>query len=516
MKTILKTRKEVTQLLLFMLIFSISQNVSAQIAAATPENNWGGTQPFAVNTGNYLTELLGWGVNLGVTVWDGSNPGLGWDLAGATGVISLTPGINDPDVAMSNDGEFTGVVYELNGSIYWEGYVFDPVTMSLSSSTFPVMISNVGNSNASNPNIDGDGNGCVVVWSEDIGGVEKIFTRHIEFSVPMFYPIVDISSFYAGSGTNSIEPDVSVYESSGTVVYSYTYVNDMGTYLDVIYQIEEASNIISGSAGAIYYSSIINLHVDETPRFPRIASHLDIGYPFEYASAITFAIPSANAVMTYSTMAGLQTLTNGTLPSDLGLCYNRFPVICWASFTKEYIVGWRYIGGCSPVSSAAADLLSTKLDASGFLLSNNLLDYQWINDFKIGSQRGLSLASRHAVNGEIFSGFYSHNSQQVLYKLTNSMTIPSFRGVATTVESVEVETKLHVYPNPVHNVLSVRSAELTSVTLYNLTGQIVRSFDSTDLEQPLLNIPVVDLSSGIYLLKAEGNGKVYTEKITVE
>jgi hypothetical protein len=74
-----------------------------------------------------------------------------------------------------------------------------------------------------------------------------------------------------------------------------------------------------------------------------------------------------------------------------------------------------------------------------------------------------------------------------------------------------------VYPNPVsNNVLHINISQLTPINLkceiYNTSGQLVKSLYQLDFQN---TISLIDLSSGMYVVKIYNSEVVYTKKINV-
>lgn len=71
---------------------------------------------------------------------------------------------------------------------------------------------------------------------------------------------------------------------------------------------------------------------------------------------------------------------------------------------------------------------------------------------------------------------------------------------------------ISVFPNPSHQLFQIESEiEMTEVAIYNLTGQLIKSFQVNDYT---FEINAADLSSGIYMLKIiDKDQYYYTKKI---
>ena len=68
---------------------------------------------------------------------------------------------------------------------------------------------------------------------------------------------------------------------------------------------------------------------------------------------------------------------------------------------------------------------------------------------------------------------------------------------------------ISVYPNPAHDKLFVNAANIQSVELYNISGQLMIS--STENE-----INVSELESGIYFVRVNSGANVFTERVIIK
>ncbi len=80
---------------------------------------------------------------------------------------------------------------------------------------------------------------------------------------------------------------------------------------------------------------------------------------------------------------------------------------------------------------------------------------------------------------------------------------------ATGINSNLLSKDLFVYPNPVSNTLYVMNKKAISVDIYNLSGQVVASYNNENV------IDVTKLAQGSYLVKVVTADKTITEKINI-
>jgi hypothetical protein len=86
----------------------------------------------------------------------------------------------------------------------------------------------------------------------------------------------------------------------------------------------------------------------------------------------------------------------------------------------------------------------------------------------------------------------------------------STASVSATVKTTSANyhsTEISVYPNPVLNTLTIRGIDIINkVEIIGITGNIVKSLYGFD------KIDVTELLKGVYILKVNGNNKVFTSR----
>ena len=76
-----------------------------------------------------------------------------------------------------------------------------------------------------------------------------------------------------------------------------------------------------------------------------------------------------------------------------------------------------------------------------------------------------------------------------------------------------IKNEVMIYPNPTRNSFAL-SADVTLVEIYNITGQIIKSFNNATSNQ---QFDITDLETGIYLIKlTDNNGTSQTKKLIKE
>ncbi|BDD04844.1 M6 family metalloprotease domain-containing protein [Aureibacter tunicatorum] len=121
--------------------------------------------------------------------------------------------------------------------------------------------------------------------------------------------------------------------------------------------------------------------------------------------------------------------------------------------------------------------------------------------------------------------FAGNNSVRIKFRNTNgygtriwldNISITSEKVSDIVLSSEVLETGVSVYPNPVKDVLMVKSNQVDDaleVNMYSIDGKLVRSVHANN---GLAFIQVGDLLPGIYILDSNVNGQNYREKVVVE
>lgn len=128
--------------------------------------------------------------------------------------------------------------------------------------------------------------------------------------------------------------------------------------------------------------------------------------------------------------------------------------------------------------------------------SNHTWTIAWGNptDFPSG------IATTSGDNIPVVAGTYdvSFNRTTGAYSFTNLSAAQFSKGT------------LAIYPNPANSYFTI-NADVTNVEVFNITGQLVKSFTASQ------QYNISDLSSGLYVVKAkDANNKVSTAKLVVE
>ncbi len=140
-----------------------------------------------------------------------------------------------------------------------------------------------------------------------------------------------------------------------------------------------------------------------------------------------------------------------------------------------------------------------------------LADYRFTDntqDYIVNTWEWVDLSSLGAVYGLDFKLTSSDNGQF-------GMNTPAYFAMDNlTVDFSAVEENVindfSVYPNPTTGNLNIKVAENSKVTLYDITGQLIKTKVSNS---SVLNWDISDLNNGIYFVTVENNGIVTTRKV---
>jgi hypothetical protein len=87
-----------------------------------------------------------------------------------------------------------------------------------------------------------------------------------------------------------------------------------------------------------------------------------------------------------------------------------------------------------------------------------------------------------------------------------SITVNPCTGIA----AIDAGGQWQVYPNPFNDILNIVTSIACDVYLYDMGGRLVGHYA---LKPGINQIPTHDLSSGVYSLKAFGEGGVWVSKV---
>jgi beta-glucanase (GH16 family) len=101
-------------------------------------------------------------------------------------------------------------------------------------------------------------------------------------------------------------------------------------------------------------------------------------------------------------------------------------------------------------------------------------------------------------------------SNQIYSMIVDYVRVDSLLAGENSIVEKEV-TEIDFYPNPAHEQINFSVPGKINVSIYNTLGAMV-----IDKKEVTGNIPVTDLSPGLYLIKYEIDGVSHTKKIIIE
>lgn len=225
---------------------------------------------------------------------------------------------------------------------------------------------------------------------------------------------------------------------------------------------------------------------------------------------------------------------------------------------NTYITGryWKHPSGHP--NNTNNDVLTLKFDSDGNLIWQNLYQYGTNNadigevitlrngniyvggysqNNGIGTNYGYMILKINAETG-ISNGVYRYNSptegsdrissiyvfddgKLALTGLSHNgthynWTTQLLSDVTLSVESVNAENKIKIYPNPLQKerVLSIEGSDLRSYSVYDVVGKMMQQgvLDSGDIHR----INLKNLTKGMYVLRLKTDKKIIVKKIILE
>lgn len=88
-------------------------------------------------------------------------------------------------------------------------------------------------------------------------------------------------------------------------------------------------------------------------------------------------------------------------------------------------------------------------------------------------------------------------------------------SLVETRSAIATEQTVSVYPNPATSILNVvLSTEMpATISLIDISGKIV---DTIDTDSKRIRIDVSDLSSGLYVISVNQNGKHFSKRVLIK
>ncbi len=441
------------------------------------------------NTGCDIREGFAIGQKRGVMVYDGSDPYIQWfDGNGNPTGIALLSGILDPDVVMTSDGSQAFIVYELNGDIFLDFYLWNG-SYQLNGQM------NLGLGN--NPNIDISlHNYIAITWVDDLGNIKSVVGDFSSGSLNLS-ATSDI--------TNNEEdrtPDVAIFELQGNIKVKYTYVSfdkkakkevlkvKQADYLDV-FNNSVTSNPTLLRTIYLSYESFGRPRI-ATPPFIDASPHnindymIVIDYKFFDGQSPDWKILGYN---TYNNNLTTNILLNPNIVS----INNSKPVVTYAG--DFIVISWTsdiYQNG-----ALANEVVSRKLYNYGSLMNNTI---SIVNNFIQEYQYTSSIAGRFTEGEFNLHHYVNEGWGNMEYKVTNAASTVLRKNTHTTSPSIsfnissdgilELSTKIQNYRLSIYNILGqllISKKALNNSSQLNInglpTGNYIIRVESTEIAE---------------------------------
>jgi hypothetical protein len=140
--------------------------------------------------------------------------------------------------------------------------------------------------------------------------------------------------------------------------------------------------------------------------------------------------------------------------------------------------------------------------------TNEPLSHGYI-EFSIKPKQGLPDGTVIANSADIY---FDYNAPIFTNVVTNTL-----QTSLTGINEYENIGNVIIYPNPFKNELVIKQVsfqqEINSITIYDVYGKLIYSNLKPAFEESLLTIKVPEIASGIYILKVENSGGVFTQKL---
>lgn len=96
------------------------------------------------------------------------------------------------------------------------------------------------------------------------------------------------------------------------------------------------------------------------------------------------------------------------------------------------------------------------------------------------------------------------------YRLYSDKKLPAFKDLATSISEKKTHSAVRIYPNPASDNIQIESGEMIrSVEMFSIDGKIIQK---TNVDSNSSTISLKKLNRGIYLLRIQTNGQLFTEK----
>ncbi len=483
-----------------------------------------------INTGNDAQD----GNNvkeMKVNVWDGINPGLGWQYDNGLIDCHMSLPINtfDPDVVLIEiEGLrqsplitwFAIVVYEdaSSGALYCDIYEYDLANNTFASPGYSThnQIASSANGRLSSINIDAVSSGYYVIVWDDING-NGIWA--IEGSAPIAPSGTAVNSIAKGES-----PDVALLQRASNNIGIYvTFIDNSGSEIHVN-ESHSNSGLNFGSAFWNYNGYI--LPTNHTYSHPRIACPAftvcgkEWTIVFEDKTASTNDIssvsmwcygPGYNGIKAYN-------YTDGGANSPMAINSgnnNIFPVITYDNSNRYKIIGWET--DYPTIFNSIPTLIAINCNYDGTFAISCSPDYLIVPKPYHDGDISLSVSGRYF--SKILYTFYEYGRSDIMFKdVVSCSSALRHRNPESTI--IEDSDEIDIIPNPFTERLKILMSspfdETIQVKISNISGaNLFLASGKPDEINKLLEEFSSVLPNGVYFSSIEYNfsGKVATKKL---
>jgi hypothetical protein len=97
------------------------------------------------------------------------------------------------------------------------------------------------------------------------------------------------------------------------------------------------------------------------------------------------------------------------------------------------------------------------------------------------------------------------------FRLYSDQKLPAFKDLATAITEKKNHSEINIYPNPATDHIRIEAQEpIRTVELFSLDGKMARKISG---DTNILNISLDQLDPGLYFLRIQTNGGLFTEKV---
>jgi len=266
----------------------------------------------------------------------------------------------------------------------------------------------------------------------------------------------------------------------------------------------------------VYEDEVANFHVNYT----------DTG-TYDYWSAFAYTNQTDLVSATYTNYSAYSTNGGGANSSTnyiIAYLYSADTI----TFDNEVTVSsidvtnsvWAYhymngSDGSGTGTYAAGDYLD--LTITGVLADGTftnpivfkLADYTNGNTSIIGDWTTVDLSSLGVIKGLKFQLGALDNYTPYYFCMDDIV----YTSTTASVDNIDLENSISVYPNPTTNFVKISNVENSTVSIVDINGKKIFSRDNCSINE---TIDLQQINSGVYFVSIENNTKVVTKKLIVK